>query len=263
VPVDDADVGQVELLEEEARRPVRLERLLEDRPEPLDPLADARRQPGERLLGLLARVVQLRVEAHAVEIARQRAHVRGDRHPVVVHHDHDRHAEAARVVERLEGHAAGERAVPDDGHHAAVLGGAPSHRLLDAHCIGHGRGGVARAHGVVLRFRDRAERRETPVLADGVEAVAASREDLVRIGLVAHVPEDLVARRVEERMDGHRHLAGAQIGAEVPADLADRVDDQRADLLRHLLELVVVERLEVVRAVDLVDELGHVVRVSM
>ena len=103
---------------------------------------------------------------------------------------------------------------------------------------------------------DRAERREAAVLADRVELVAAAGEDLVRVGLVADVPEDLVARRVEQRVERHGDLAGAEVGAEVAADLADRVDDQLADLLRDLLELVVVEALQVGRAVDLVEELG-------
>jgi hypothetical protein len=49
----------------------------------------------------------------------------------------------------------------------------------------------------------------------------------------------------------------------VAADLADRVDDQLADLLRHLGELLVAEALQVRRAVDVVEELGHVVRVRM
>jgi hypothetical protein len=49
----------------------------------------------------------------------------------------------------------------------------------------------------------------------------------------------------------------------VPADLADRVDDQLADLLSDLLQSVVVETLEVGRSVDLVEKVGHVVRVRM
>jgi hypothetical protein len=66
-------------------------------------------------------------------------------------------------------------------------------------------------------------------------------------------------------VDSHGDLAGAEVGAEVPADLADRLDDQLAHLLCHLDELVVVEPLEVGRAVDSVDELrgGHVVRIRM
>ena len=263
VPVDHAHVGEVELLEEEPGRPVGLERLLQDRPESLDPLADPGGQPRERLLRVLARVVELRVEAHAVEVARQRAHVRGDRHAVVVHHDHDRLVEPAGVQEGLEGDASGERAVPDHGHDLAVGREAAAHRLLDPDRVGHRRGRVARAHDVVLGLVDRAERGEALVLADRGELLAPAREHLVRVGLVAHVPEDLVARGVEQGVEGDRDLARAEVRAEVATDLADRLDDQLAHLLGHLCELVVVELVEVGRSVDRVEELGHAVRVRM
>ena len=52
---------------------------------------------------------------------------------------------------------------------------------------------MAGTHDVVLGFGDRTERREAVVLADGRELVAAAGEDLVGVGLVADVPEDLVA----------------------------------------------------------------------
>ena len=84
--------------------------------------------------------------------------------------------------------------------------------------------------------------------------VAAAGEDLVRVGLVADVPEDLVARRVQQRVQRDGELAGAEVGAEVPADLADRVDDVLADLLGDLLELVLGEAVQVLRAVDAVEE---------
>ena len=104
--------------------------------------------------------------------------------------------------------------------------------------------------------------REAVVLADRAEPVAAAGQDLVRVGLVADVPEDLVARRVEQAVERDRELAGAEVRAEVAADLADRVDDQLADLLRDLLQLLVGELLQVARAVDLRQE-GHDVRVRM
>ena len=237
VAVDHSHVGDVELLEEEPRRPVGLQRLLHDRPQPLDPLADAGGKPGEPGLDLLARLVQLGVHPDAVEVARQRADVRRDRHPVVVHHDHDRQVQPAGVVQRLERHAAGQRAVADHGHDLAVLAVAAAHRLLQAHRVGDRGGGVAGAHDVVLGLEDRAERRQAVVLADRVQLVAAAGQDLVRIGLVADVPEHLVARRVEQAVDRHGDLAGAEVGAEVAADLPDRVDDLLAHLLRHLREL--------------------------
>ena len=84
----------------------------------------------------------------------------------------------------------------------------------------------------------------------------------MRVGLVADVPQHLVARRVDQRVDRGGDLAGAEVRAEVAADLADRVDDQLADLLRDLLQLVVVELPQVARVVDLFEE-AHEGRVRM
>ena len=136
------------------------------------------------------------------------------------------------------------------------------HALLEADRVADRRRGVAGAHDVVLGLADRAERREAAVLADRRELVAAAGEDLVRIGLVADVPEDLVARRVQQRVQRDGQLAGAEVGAEVPADLADRVDDVLAHLLRDALELLLGERVQVLRAVDAVEQ-AHELRVAM
>ena len=86
------------------------------------------------------------------------------------------------------------------------------------------------------------------------ELVAAAGEDLVRVGLMADVPEDLVPGRVQQRVQRDRDLAGAEVRAEVAADLADRVDQQLADLLGDLDELVLGEGVQVLRAVDAVEE---------
>ena len=75
VAVDHAHVGEVELLEEEAGRPVGLDRRLDLRAEPLDPLAEAERQLGQPVLDPLAGVVEAGVEADPVEVARERADV--------------------------------------------------------------------------------------------------------------------------------------------------------------------------------------------
>ena len=83
----------------------------------------------------------------------------------------------------------------------------------------------------------------------------------MRVGLVADVPDDLVARGLEEAVDSDRDLAGAEVGAEVPADLADGVDQQVPHLLRDLLELVLGEAVQVLGAVDAVEQVGHEERV--
>ena len=70
------------------------------------------------------------------------------------------------------------------------------------------------------------------------QLVAAAGEDLVRVGLMADVPQDLVARRVDQRVHGDGDLARAQVGAEVAADLPHGVDQQLPHLLRDRLQLV-------------------------
>ena len=105
-------------------------------------------------------------------------------------------------------------------------------------------------HDVVHRLRDRAERSQPAVLADRVQLIAAAGQDLVRVGLMTNVPEDLVARGVQQRVQGNRDLTGAEIGAEMASDLPDGVDDVLADLLRHLRQLLVGEAVEVLRLLD-------------
>src|SRR6185295_3424255 len=104
------------------------------------------------------------------------------------------------------------------------------------------------------------------VLADRRQLVAAAGEDLVRVGLVPDVPEDLVLRGVQQRVQRDRDLAHPEVGAEVAADLADRVDDVLAHLLGDLLELVLRQDVEVPGAVDRVQKAlgwGHEGRVKM
>jgi hypothetical protein len=75
VAVDHAHVREVELLEQQTRRPVGLDRRLDLGTEALDPLAEAQRELREPLLDSLARLVQPRIQAHALEVARQRPDV--------------------------------------------------------------------------------------------------------------------------------------------------------------------------------------------
>ncbi len=85
----------------------------------------------------------------------------------------------------------------------------------------------------------------------------------MRVGLVPDVPEDLVRRGIEQRVQRDGDLAGAEVRAEVPADLAHRVDQQLAHLLGDLGELGVGQRVEVLGAFDAVEEAGHEERVKM
>ena len=70
-------------------------------------------------------------------------------------------------------------------------------------------------------------------LAQRVEPVEAAGQQLVRVGLVAGVPDDPVARRLEQPVERERELDDAQRGAEVAAGRGDGADDRLAELARR------------------------------
>ena len=84
----------------------------------------------------------------------------------------------------------------------------------------------------------------------------------MRVGLVTDVPEDLVGRGVEQRVQRDRDLAHPEVRPEVAADLPHRVDEELADLLGDLDQLVLGEAVEVLRAVDAGED-GHELRKAM
>ena len=89
---------------------------------------------------------------------------------------------------------------------------------------------MAGVKGVVGALGALGEAAEALVLAQGVEAVLAPGEELVGVGLVAHVPDDLVPGGVKDVMQRDGELHHPQAGGEVPAGHGDRGDDFVADL---------------------------------
>ena len=89
---------------------------------------------------------------------------------------------------------------------------------------------VADAEGVVLALGAARERREAALVLDRLQPVATAGQHLVRIGLVADVPDQAVVRRVEDVMQGDREFDRAEAGGEMAAHLADGLDQELAQL---------------------------------
>ena len=176
--------------------------------------------------------------------------------PTVVVEDDDRLATAvAEVVEALVGHAAGHRAVADHRDDAPP-GGLGQRGLREGEAVGvaEDRRGVAVLDPVVLGLGPARVAREPVGLAELVEAVAATREDLVGVGEVAGVPQDHVARRVEDAVQGDGELDDAEVRPEVAAALGDRADHDVADLTGELVELLEREPPQVSGGGDRVEQ---------
>jgi hypothetical protein len=89
-----------------------------------------------------------------------------------------------------------------------------------------------------------------PCMRSAGHALAAAGEDLVRVGLVADVPDQAVFRRVEDVVQGDGQLDRAEVGRQVAAGLGDRFDQEGAQLVGQLRQLLAVQAAQVGRAVD-------------
>ncbi len=163
----------------------------------------------------------------------------------------------AQVVERLVGHAAGEGAVADHGHHPAVAaleleGGGQAVGVAQ-----DGRG-VAVLHPVVLGLGAVRVARQAAGLAQLGEGLPPPGDELVDVGLVAGVPQQDVAGRVEHPVQGQGQLDHAQVGPQVAAGDGDRLDDELPDLGRKDVQLFGGERPEVGGTVDVFEDHGSV-----
>ncbi len=251
VAVDGADVLQAEVLEHHLRLQEVLQALLRAVQRAVQRPADQRR-PGQRGLDVVEHVLVALADPDRGQVLGQAA----DRRlvgPAVVVHDHDQPRVLGRgdVVQRLPGHPAGQRPVPDDRDHGAIRLAAQRERLGQAVGVGQAGGGVRVLDQVVLGLGPARVAGQPALAPQRAELRDPAGQQLVHVGLVTGVEDDLVLRRVEDPVDRDRELDDAQVRAEMAADALDgRLDHQVTDLGREAGELVLAESLQVLGAVD-------------
>ena len=182
----------------------------------------------------------------ACQIRRQRADRRRDRHVIVVEDDDQPVARGLRVVHRLIRHAGRHRAVTDDGD---ALAGCARQLVGDGKAQGrrNRRRAVRGAERVVFGFAAFGEARQPAAGAQRADAVAAAGEDLVRIGLVADIPDQPVFGGVEHIVQRDSELDDAEAGAEVATGGADGIDQFGAQFIGDLAQIAVFEFAQVGR----------------
>ena len=203
----------------------------------------------EHLLGVLAKVLVHLARQQPGQVVGQRADILRDRHVVVVQDHQQVDVEAAGVVQRFPCEPRAHGAVADDGRHAAV---AALQAVGDRHAQrGADRGaGVADPEGVVDALLAGRERGQPALVLDRLQRFASARQHLVRIGLVADVPDEPVVRRVEHVVQRHGQLDGAEPGREVPAALADRMHEEVAEFCADRGQLRLRQRAQHRRGID-------------
>ena len=118
---------------------------------------------------------------------------------------------------------------------------------------------MGRAERVVLALHATRKAGEAAFLTERVEPGIPAGQDLVPIGLVAHVPDEDVPGGIVDRVERDRDLHRAEAWGEMPARARDDLDDPVPDFLRELRERLPGEPLEIAWVLDA----GQMVRAHM
>ena len=78
---------------------------------------------------------------------------------------------------------------------------------------------MCRAKRVINAFGADWKPADAVTLTQGLHAVAPTSENFVRIGLMAHIPNNAVIRGIEHVMQSHREFNRTQIGAQMTPGL--------------------------------------------
>src|SRR5579864_7025883 len=112
---------------------------------------------------------------------------------------------------------------------------------------------MSRAERIVFALHALGEARQAATLPDGADAVAAPGQDLVRVALVADVPDQAVTRRVKDVMQGDRQFDDTEASPKVAAGLGYGIDEIVSQLIGNLLQPVRFELPQILGGADLIE----------
>ena len=141
-------------------------------------------------------------------------------------------------VQAFEGLARGQGAVTDDGQHMLLAAGQVTGHG-HAKGRGDGCGGMPHPKAVIRALTAARKARKASQGTQGVELGGASGQQLVGVGLMSHVPDDLVLLHIEGMQQGQGQFHDPQRGGQMPAVLGHHIDDALAQLRSQHRELFV------------------------
>src|SRR6185503_15674870 len=157
------------------------------------------------------------------------------------------------VVHGLIGHTSAHGAVADHRDHIVLFAGKGA-RDRYAECYGDRCRGVSGARRVLLALSALADAGQAPSLTQRTNAIAPASQDLVRIRLMADVPEHPIVRRIEHMVERNGKLDHAEARAEMTSGHRNRINGLLAQFRRELRKLMVLERAQILRRLDAVKQ---------
>ena len=237
VTVDRSEIPDSQVFKEGTRLHGILRRIFHLQEQVAETASQHAREPGHQTVQVRTHLVIDRVRNDPVQILAEPAHVGGDAHLVIVQDDGHVLLGDARIVQGLVSHTACHGAITDDRHHIVL-----AVEMVTGHGKAEGRrnggGGMPRAKAVILAFAAFQESRNAALLAERIEPVVAARQKLVHIGLVAHIPDNLVFGSVKHVMEGNGQFHHPETGRQVPAMLSHLANDGLTNLGRQVIKLL-------------------------
>ena len=200
----------------------------------------AERQMLDNLVDAAPNRLVLNRHREAAQISRKRAFARRNRHSVVVQNDYEirRNCSETRsdffssVEQAFVGKPASERAVSDDGNYfsANALNFA---RLQKPEALRNRSGSVPVVKKIVLAFAPFREAGNSPAQPNRSEIPVAASEQFVGVALMAHVPNNRVARRRKAPVKRESEFHHAKIARQMSAIVRDGIYYMPPDFLRQ------------------------------
>ena len=205
-------------------------------------------EPAHRLIGR-ARKQARKIGAHGTD-------GRCNRHVIVIQNNNQPVFQRAGIIHGLKRHACAHSPVANDGDDVIVI-------VHEIACYGHAKTGGNRcrtmrcAERVVDAFRPLGEARKPAPFAQGANAVAASGQNFVRIGLMPDIPDNPVFRRVENMVQGHGQLHYPKPRAQMPAGFRHSRNGFVAQFVGKLAQIFARQFTQIRRICDFVKKRGR------
>ena len=146
------------------------------------------------------------------EIGRHRPHRRGNGHIIIIQNHNQITVRRTGIIHRLISHASRHRPITNHGNHV-IIPALQIARHRHAITSRNRSRGMARAKGVKFRFAAFGKARQTAFLPQAAHAFTPAGQNLMRIGLMPDIPNQLIFRGVKHIMQGHSQLNHTKTGA--------------------------------------------------
>ena len=115
---------------------------------------------------------------------------------------------------------------------------------------------MAGTKGVEIRLAALRKARQATLLAQRFDAVPTTGQDLVRIGLVADIPDQPVIRGLKDVMQGNCQFHNAKPGAKMATGLRHGIDGRRPQLGGKALQVALGKAPQIINGGDTVKQGG-------